>query len=68
MKRFWKKVDIEKRGDSVVVTLDARPLKTPSGKPLLVPSTKDLLATLIAAEWDHQTSVIKPHALPMVSN
>lgn len=68
MKRFWKKVDIEKRGDSLAVTLDTRPLKTPLGTPLFVPSSKDLLATLIAAEWDHQTTLIKPHALPMVSN
>ncbi|EKM83023.1 hypothetical protein AGABI1DRAFT_69157 [Agaricus bisporus var. burnettii JB137-S8] len=67
MKRFWKKVDIEKRGDSLAVTLDTRPLKTPSGTPLFVPSSKDLLATLIAAEWDHQTTLIKPHALPMTS-
>lgn len=68
MKRFWKKVGIDKRGDSLVVTLDARALKTPSGNPLLVPSSKTLLATLIAAEWDHQTSLIKPHALPVVSS
>lgn len=68
MKRFWKDVGIDRRGDSLAVTLDKRPLKTPSGNVLLVPASKPLLATLIAAEWDHQTSIIKPHALPAVSN
>jgi ATP synthase F1 complex assembly factor 2 len=67
MKRFWKTVDIEKRGNSLAVTLDKRALKTPDGKPLLVPASKSLLATLIAAEWDHQKKIIKPHALPAVS-
>lgn len=68
MKRFWKNVGIDKRGDSLAVTLDNRALKTPSGKPLLVPASKSLLATLIAAEWDHQKKLIKPHALPVVSS
>lgn len=68
MKRFWKTVGIENRGDSLLVTLDKRALKTPDGKPLLVPASKSLLATLIAAEWDHQKTLIKPHALPVVSS
>ena len=68
MKRFWKTVGIEDRGDSLAVTLDKRALKTPDGKPLLVPASKSLLATLIAAEWDHQKTLIKPHALPVVSS
>ncbi|KAF9452263.1 ATP12-domain-containing protein [Macrolepiota fuliginosa MF-IS2] len=67
MKRFWKDVGVDKRGDTLAVTLDKRTLKTPSGKPLLVPASKPLLATLIAAEWDHQKSLIKPHALPVTS-
>ncbi len=68
MKRFWKDVGIDKRGNSLAVTLDKRALKTPSGKVLLVPASKPLLATLIATEWDHQTFIIKPHALPVVSS
>ncbi|KXN82575.1 Protein atp12, mitochondrial [Leucoagaricus sp. SymC.cos] len=67
MKRFWKTVGIESRGDSLAVTLDKRPLKTPDGKPLLVPASKSLLAMLIAAEWDNQKTLIKPHALPVTS-
>lgn len=66
-KRFWKTVDVEKRGDELTVTLDKRPLKTPSGNVLLVPAKKHLLATLVAAEWENQERLIKPHSLPLVS-
>lgn len=66
MKRFWKTVDVEKKGDSLTVTLDKRPLKTPSGNQLLVPPHKKLVATLIASEWENQLTLLKPHALPMV--
>ena len=66
MKRFWKTVGIEKYDGSVSVTLDSRPLKTPAGKKLLLPPNKSLVATLIAAEWEHQEVLLKPHALPLV--
>lgn len=68
LKRFWTTVGIDKRGDDLAITLDKRALKTPSGNTLLIPKDKTLLATLIAAEWDHQATVMKPHALPMVSS
>ncbi|PFH52421.1 hypothetical protein AMATHDRAFT_56975 [Amanita thiersii Skay4041] len=67
MKRFWKEVGIERRGDSHVVTLDKRPLKTPEGNTLLLPGDKPLVTSLIAIEWDNLDKVIKPHALPMTS-
>lgn len=66
LKRFWKDVGIEKRGESYAVTLDKRPLKTPSGNALLLPPHKPLVASLIAIEWDNQEKLVKPHALPMV--
>jgi ATP synthase F1 complex assembly factor 2 len=66
MKRFWNTVGVDKRGDAFAVTLDKRALKTPSGNVLLLPTKKSLVATLIAAEWDNQETLIKPHALPMV--
>ncbi|KAF7322859.1 Nt-Gln-amidase domain-containing protein [Mycena chlorophos] len=67
MKRFWKTVSIGRRGDSYTVLLDNRPLKTPSGNLLLLPPKKSLVATLVAAEWDNQETVLKHHALPMTS-
>ncbi|KAF9466350.1 hypothetical protein BDZ94DRAFT_1158437 [Collybia nuda] len=67
MRRFWDVVGIETRGDVLAVTLDNRALKTPSGNTLLLPHNKTLLASLIAAEWDHQDTLLKPHALPFTS-
>lgn len=67
LKRFWKNVDIEKRDGGYAVTLDNRPLKTPSGKRLIIPAEKRLVAALVASEWENQKTALKPHALPMVS-
>ncbi|PCH38452.1 ATP12-domain-containing protein [Wolfiporia cocos MD-104 SS10] len=67
LKRFWKTVGIEEREDAFAVTLDKRPLRTPGGKPLLLPRNKRLVATLIASEWENQESLLKPHTLPMTS-
>ncbi|KAF8626248.1 hypothetical protein AX15_004927 [Amanita polypyramis BW_CC] len=67
LKRFWKDVGIEKRGESYAVTLDKRPLKTSSGNTMLLPPNKTLVASLIAIEWENQEKIIKPHALTMSS-
>jgi len=67
MKRFWNDVGVERRAGGLAVTLDNRALKTPAGNTLLLPSNKSLLASLIAAEWDHQETMLKPHALPVTS-
>jgi hypothetical protein len=64
--RFWKTVGLQERGDTLAITLDSRPLKTPAGKPLLLPCSKRLAATLIVTEWENQRNVLKSHALPMV--
>ncbi|KAG6845190.1 hypothetical protein H0H87_012747 [Tephrocybe sp. NHM501043] len=66
MHRFWNDVGLAKRGSAHVITLDGRALKTPSGNVLALPESKSLLASLIAAEWDHQETLLKPHALPAV--
>jgi len=65
--RFWKTVDIQERRDALTIALDSRPLKTPAGKLLLLPSSKRLAATLIVTEWENQRNVLKSHALPMTS-
>ncbi|KAJ7694221.1 hypothetical protein B0H17DRAFT_1058254 [Mycena rosella] len=66
-KRFWKEVKVGRRQDAYTVMLDHRALKTPSGNTLLVPPQKSLVATLVAAEWENQETLLKPHALPMTS-
>ncbi|KAI9456447.1 ATP12-domain-containing protein [Russula earlei] len=65
--RFWKTVDLRERGDALTIMLDSRSLKTPLGKPLFLPRSKRLAATLIVAEWKNQRNVLKSHALPMTS-
>jgi ATP synthase F1 complex assembly factor 2 len=45
------------------VTLDDRPLRTPLGQPLVVPSK--LLAAALAAEWDAQAPSISPPQMPL---
>ena len=64
--RFWKTVNLQERGDDLSITLDSRSLKTPAGKPLSLPRSKRLAATLIVTEWENQRDALKSHALPMV--
>jgi ATP synthase F1 complex assembly factor 2 len=49
-----------------LVTLDARELKTPGGKKLVIPKERRLLALLIANEWENQSAVLKQHSLTVV--
>ena len=65
-KRFWKSVELEDRGECITIMLDSRALKTPGGKPLLLPRSKLVAAALIVTEWENQRNVLKSHALPMV--
>jgi ATP synthase F1 complex assembly factor 2 len=72
-KRFWKNVDVayveESNGKPahLVIRLDGRSLKTPSGVLLAVPTNRPLLASLIAREWAEQDKVLHQHSLPMTS-
>ncbi|KAJ9098733.1 hypothetical protein QFC21_004381 [Naganishia friedmannii] len=49
------------------ITLDARPLRTPSGARLAIPANRKILAMLIANEWENQNQVLKVPGLPMTS-
>ena len=60
-------MDVAKVETGFAVTLDNRPLKTPSGNKLHLPQNKRILATLVATEWENQDKILKTHALPMVS-
>ncbi|GAA5837634.1 hypothetical protein JCM9279_006815 [Rhodotorula babjevae] len=67
MRRFWKSVALEPRDGDYAVLLDKRTLKTPGGTQLLVPKERLPVALCIADEWENQTTVLKPHTLPMTS-
>lgn len=70
-RRFWKKVDIAysegKPANHLLIRLDGRSLKTPSGAVLAIPTDRSLLATLIAKEWSEQESILHTHSLPLTS-
>lgn len=68
LRRFWKTVHIKEEEDGLLITLDHRNLKTPSGTKLVLPKDRRLLALLIANEWENQDEILKQHALPLVSS
>ncbi|KAJ1984814.1 chaperone [Dimargaris verticillata] len=67
LSRFWKTVSVGEGPAGYVINLDKRSLKTPDGQTLVVPVDRRILALLVAAEWDSQTKVLKPHSLPLTS-
>lgn len=64
MKRFYKAVTVEPVGDQFAILLDGKNMKTPSGKPVHVPSLA--LATGMASEWEAQETVIDFRSMPLV--
>ncbi len=62
MKRFYKSAAAEKGEGGFIVTLDGRPIKTPSKATLLMPNSA--VAELVAAEWDEQGDDVKPLQMP----
>ena len=68
LKRFWSTVGIMQQPDTTYwITLDGRPLRTPSGARLAVPADRKILALLIANEWENQKEALKAPGLPMTS-
>ncbi|XP_060672872.1 uncharacterized protein LOC107415236 isoform X1 [Ziziphus jujuba] len=66
-KRFHKQVTIREAddGNGWTVMLDYRTLKTPSKRPLKLPTSS--LAKAIAAEWEYQqTDGIRPFTMPLM--
>lgn len=58
---------MEQPDGNYFVTLDGRPLRTPSGNRLAISKARRVLAMLIANEWENQKEVLKVNALPMTS-
>jgi chaperone required for assembly of F1-ATPase len=63
VRRFYTSAATAEEGDAFIVRLDQRTLRTPSGKPLHLPTRA--LAELIAAEWDAQGERITPASMPV---
>lgn len=63
MKKFYKTVATAPVFGGHEIHLDGRPVKTPSGAPLLVPGQK--LADVIVQEWAAQDKDIVPESMPL---
>ena len=62
-KRFYTTAGITSAPDGFGIVLDDKPIRTPSGRPLLAPTRE--IAEAIAAEWAAQTDIINPMTMPL---
>jgi len=65
MKRFYEGTTAEAHGASWRVLLDGKPIKTPKGTHLELPSKP--LAQAVAQEWASQGEQIKPKEMPLTT-
>jgi len=63
VKRFYRTVSIQHRGNRYGVLLDGRTAKTPAGNALLAPTEK--LAIAVAAEWNAREEKLDRSAMPL---
>ncbi len=61
-KRFYRSAAVEAAPSGFRVTLDGRPVRTPAGADLVVPSAA--LGRAVAEEWLAQADEIRPHTMP----
>jgi chaperone required for assembly of F1-ATPase len=62
-KRFYTKAGAVESLDGFAITLDDKPVRTPSGRALVAP-TPDIAAAIVA-EWDAQQEFINPLTMPL---
>ena len=62
-KRFYARAGIAESKDGFAITLDDKPIRTPSGRQVVVPARE--IADAIAAEWEAQQEFINPLTMPM---
>jgi chaperone required for assembly of F1-ATPase len=61
-KRFYAKADVVEAADGFAITLDDRPVRTPSGRALAAPSRA--IADAMSGEWQAQAEFIDPLTMP----
>ena len=64
MRRFYANATFEPQDGAYAVLLDGRPIKTPGGKTVRVPTPE--LADALAREWDRQSAEINFQHMPIV--
>jgi chaperone required for assembly of F1-ATPase len=62
-KRFYAVADVNEVDNGFSITLDGKPIKTPSGRPVIVPAPS--IAQAISAEWNAQGEMIDPLTMPL---
>ena len=62
-KRFYAKAGVAAADGGFAVALDGKPIKTPSGRVVAVPSRT--IAEIMAGEWEAQQETIDPTTMPM---
>jgi chaperone required for assembly of F1-ATPase len=62
-KRFYTTAGIASAPDGFAITLDDKPVRTPSRRPLVAPAPQ--IAEAIAAEWAAQNAIINPMTMPL---
>jgi chaperone required for assembly of F1-ATPase len=62
-KRFYKEAGVAEAESGFAITLDGKPIKTPSGRTVTVPVRA--IADVIAAEWRAQEETIDPLTMPL---
>lgn len=62
-KRFYKEAGVTDAEGGFAVTLDGKPIRTPSGRQVVIPSRP--LAESVAAEWAAQGEAIDPVSMPL---
>jgi chaperone required for assembly of F1-ATPase len=63
IRRFYKSVTVALANGGFSVVLDGRPLRTPAGATLVLPSEQ--LAHAVADEWRSQGDVVHVHVMPL---
>jgi chaperone required for assembly of F1-ATPase len=62
-KRFYSNTGVTEADGGFAVTLDGKPIRTPSGRQVVVPNRD--IAEAIAAEWNAQVETIDPLTMPL---
>jgi chaperone required for assembly of F1-ATPase len=62
-KRFYAKAGVVETDGGFAITLDGKPIRTPSGRIVAVPVRE--IADAVAAEWEAQKETIDPLTMPM---
>ena len=62
-KRFYKEAGTAAADSGFSVTLDGKPIRTPSGRHVVAPM--QMIAEAIAAEWNAQAETIDPLTMPL---